>query len=177
MSSGSLSCCSPAFCCCCCCCCVWWWWWFMLAAVVVVTRSSLLSLLPSTLSAVASAGNRLLGCWWGVVGYGGGVDRSSLGGRACSAATSALSAVSAGDWGGEVGGGAGRETRTYLLAIRPISTPLVVASHWLTAGWDGPTGAPRKGGPQILAKSIRFYPGKCGVTGKRTARPAPLSSE
>lgn len=27
MSSGSLSCCSPAFCCCCCCC-----WWFMSAA-------------------------------------------------------------------------------------------------------------------------------------------------
>lgn len=147
MSSGSLSCCSPAFCCCCCCCCVWWWWWFMLAAVVVVMRSSRLSLSPSTLSTVASAGNRLLDCWWGVVGYGGGVDRSSLGGRACSAATSALSAVSAGDWGGEVGGGAGRETRTYLLAIRPISTPLVVASDWQTAGWDATGGSPLRGPP------------------------------
>lgn len=144
MSSGSLSCCSPAFCCCCCC--VWWWWWFMLAAVVVVVvvmRGSLLSRLPSTLSRVGSAGNRVLDCWWGVVGCGGGVDRSSLGGRACSVATSALSAVSAGEWGGEVGGGAGRETRTYLLAIRPISAPLVGASRWLTArmgggGLDGP---------------------------------------
>lgn len=147
MSSGSLSCCSPAFCCCCCC--VWWWWWFMLAAVVVVVvvmRGSLLSRLPSTLSRVGSAGNRVLDCWWGVVGCVGGVDRSSLGGRACSVATSALSAVSAGEWGGEVGGGAGRETRTYLLAIRPISAPLVGASRWLTArmggGRAGWTGAP-----------------------------------
>lgn len=164
MSSGSLSCCSPAFCCCCCC--VWWWWWFMLAAVVVVMRSSRLSLSPSTLSTVASAGNRFLDCWWGVVGYGGGVDRSSLGGRACSAATSALSAVSAGDWGGEVGGGAGRETRTYLLAIRPISTPLVVDSHCLTAGWGGTGGSPCTDPRRLFAKSILFYPGKCGVTGK-----------
>ena len=137
MSSGSLSCCSPAFCCCCCC--VWWWWWFMLAAVVVVVmRGSLLSLLPSTLSRVGSGGNRVLDCWWGVVGCGGGVDRSSLGGRACSVATSALSAVSAGEWGGEVGGGAGRETRTYLLAIRPISAPLVGASRCGLTGIDGP---------------------------------------
>lgn len=171
MSSGSLSCCSPAFCCCCCC--VWWWWWFMLAAVVVVVvvvvvvmRSSRLSLSPSTLSTVGSAGNRLLGCWWGVVGNGGGVDRSSLGGRACSDATSALSAVSAGDWGGEVGGGAGRETRTYLLAIRPISTPLVVDSHCLTAGWGGTGGSPHRAPRRLFPKSIRFYPGKCGVTGK-----------
>lgn len=137
MSSGSLSCCSPAFCCCC----VWWWWWFMLAAVVVVVmRCSLLSLLPSTLSRVGSAGNRVLDCWWGVVGCEGGVDRSSLSCRACSVATSALSAVSAGEWGGEVGGGAGKETRTYLLAIRPISAPLVGASRWLTvgSGMDGP---------------------------------------
>lgn len=148
MSSGSLSCCSPAFCCCCCC--VWWWWWFMLAAVVVVVmRCSLLSLLPSTLSRVGSVGNRVLDCWWGAVGCGGGADRSSLGGRACSVATSALSAVSAGEWGGEVGGGAGRETRTYLLAIRPISAPLVGASCWLTAGWDGWTGAPRRGPAEI----------------------------
>lgn len=137
MSSGSLSCCSPAFCCC-----VWWWWWFMLAVVVVVVvvmRGSLLSLLTSTLSRVGSTGNRVLDCWWGVVGFGGGLDRSSLG-RACSVSTSAFSAVSAGEWGGEVGGGAGRETRTYLLAIRPISTSLVGASRWLTArdGMDEP---------------------------------------
>ena len=143
MSSGSLSCCSPAFCCCCCV-----WWWFMLAAVVVVVvvvRCSLLSLFPSTLSRVGSAGTRVLDCWRGAVGCGGGVDRSSLGGRACSAATSALSAVSAGEWGGEVGGGAGRETRTYLLAIRPISAPVVGASRWLDGGggMDG-TGAPRR---------------------------------
>lgn len=63
------------------------------------------------------------------------MDRSSRGGRACSAAPSALSAVSAGERGGEVGGGAGKETRTYLLAIRPISAPLVGASCSLTATW------------------------------------------
>lgn len=178
MSSGSLSCCSPAFCCCCCC--VWWWWWFMLAAVVVVVvvmRGSLLSRLPSTLSRVGSAGNRVLDCWWGVVGCGGGVDRSSLGGRACSVATSALSAVSAGEWGGEVGGGAGRETRTYLLAIRPISAPLVGASRWLTARMGGGAGwmdrGSVEGGLLKLAKSIRLYPWKCGVMRQRTARPAP----
>lgn len=159
ISSGSLSCCSPAFCCCC----VWWWWWFMLAAaavVVVVTRGSLLSLLPSTLSRVGSTGNRVLDCWWGVVGYRGGVDRSSLGGWACSVGTSALSAVSAGEWGGEVGGGAGRETRTYLLAIRPISAPLVDASCCLTAGegvgWMDT--ASEEGGPLKLAQSIWLYP-------------------
>lgn len=143
MSSGSLNCCSPAFCCCCC---VWWWWWFMLPAVVVVVmRGSLLSLLPSTLSRVGSIGNRVLDCWWGVAGYRVGVDRSSLGGRACSVATSALSAVSAGEWGGEVSGGAGKETRTYLLAIRPISAFLVGASHWLTAG-GGMDGQGLRGG-------------------------------
>lgn len=170
MSSGSLSCCSPAFCCCC-----WVWWWFMLAAVVVVVmmRCSLLSLVTSTLSRAGSGANRVLDCWWGVVGCGGGVDRSSLGGRACSVATSALSAVSAGEWGGEVGGGAGRETRTYLLAIRPISAPWVGASRWLTAGggMDGP--GSEEGGPQKLAKSIRLYPGKCGAMRQLTARPAP----
>lgn len=94
------------------------------------------------------------------------MDRSSLGGRACSAATSALSAVSAGDWGGEVGGGAGRETRTYLLAIRPISTPLVVDSHCLTAGWGATGGSPSTAPRGFFAKSILLYPGKCGVTGK-----------
>lgn len=136
MSSGSLSCCSPAFCCCCV------WWWFMLAAaVVVVMRCTLLSLLSSTLSRFGSVVNRVLDCWWGVVGCGGGVDRSSPGGRACSVTTSALSAVSAGEWGGEVGGGAGRETRTYLLAIRPISAPLVGASSLVDGrSW---VGAPR----------------------------------
>lgn len=69
----------------------------MLAAAVVM-RCSLLSPSPSTLSGAGSAGNRVLGCWCGVAaGCGGGVDRSSLGGRACSVATSALSAVSAGE--------------------------------------------------------------------------------
>lgn len=162
MSSGSLSCCSPAFCCCCCCC-VWWWWWFMLAAVVVVVmmRCSLLSLSPSTLSRVGSVGNRVLDCWRGVVGCRGGVDRSSLGGRACSVATSALSAVSAGEWGGEVGGGAGRETRTYLLAIRPISAPLVVASRWLTAGVWMDRGSEEEG-PLKLANESGFTPGNVG---------------
>lgn len=178
MSSGSLSCCSPAFCCCCCCV---WWWWFMLAGggvvVVGVMRCSLFSLLPSTLSRVDSVGNRVLDCWWGVVGCGGG-DRSSLGGRACSVANSALSAVSAGEWGGEVGGGAGRETRTYLLAIRPISAPLVGASRWLTAGVAmdvirGGRGDSEIGGPLKLAKSIRVYPGKCGAIRELWARPAP----
>lgn len=131
-SSISMSCCSPAFCCCCV------WWWFMLAAAVaVVMRCSLLSLTTSTLSRLGStAGNRALDWCWGVVGCGGVGDRSSLGGRACSVTTSALSAVSAGEWGGEVGWGEGRETRTYLLAIRPISA-LLGASRWLTAGLSG----------------------------------------
>lgn len=74
----------------------------MLAAVVVVLvlmmRCSLLSLFPSVLSRIGSPMDRFLDCCSrGVVGCGGGVDRSSLGGRACSAAPSALSAVSAGD--------------------------------------------------------------------------------
>lgn len=30
-----------------------------------------------------------------------------------------------------------------------------------------------EGGPLKLAKSIRLYPGKCGVIRQRTARPAP----
>lgn len=115
ISSGSLSCCSPAFCCC------WVWWWFMLATVV--KGWCLLSLFPSNLCVAGSVGSRFLGCWWGVWGCGGGIDRSNLGGWACSKTTSASSPVSAGDWGEEVGGGAGRETRTYLLAIRPISAP------------------------------------------------------
>lgn len=162
MSSGSLSCCSPAFCCCC----VWWWWWFMLAAVVVVVvmRGSLLSLFPSTLSRVGSTGNRVLDCWWGVVRHGGGVDRSSLGGRACSVPTSALSAISAGEWGGEVGGGAGRETRTYLLAIRPIAASLVGASRCVTAGgsWAGWTRAQRKEARRNKLNQSGFTPKKWG---------------
>lgn len=112
MSSGSLSCCSPAFCCCC-----WVWWWFMVAAERM--RWCLGSLSPSGRSVGGSAGRS----WLGVRGRGGGVNRSSLCGWACTKTTSALSAVSAGDGGREAGGGAGRETRTYLLAIRPISAP------------------------------------------------------
>ncbi len=112
MSSGSLSCCSPAFCCCC-----WVGWWFMSAAVRM--GWCLGSLSPSGRSGSGSAGR---GCW-GVGGRGGGVNRSSLCGWACTKTTSDLSAVSAGDGGREADGGAGRETRTYLLAIRPISAP------------------------------------------------------
>lgn len=52
--------------------------------------------------------------------------RSSLCAWACcTSTTSAFPAVSAGDGVREAGGGAGRDTRTYLLAIRPISAPLV----------------------------------------------------
>lgn len=74
------------------------------------------------------------------------MDRSSLGGRACSVPTSALSVISAGECGGEVGGGAGRDTRTYLLAIRPISAPLVGASRCVTAGGAGLDGHGLGGG-------------------------------
>lgn len=109
ISSGSLSCCSPAFCCCC-----WvWWWWFMF----VISR-----LLPSSswfpwsgLGSVAKGLRRAGGCRCGSGLHGSG--------RACADATSAFPEVGAGEWGRESGGGAGRETRTYLLAIRPISAP------------------------------------------------------
>lgn len=143
ISSGSLSCCSPAFCCCCC----WVWWWFMLATVVK-RWWCLLSLFPSNLSVAGSAGSRLLGCWWGVCGCGGGIDRSNLVGWACSKTTSAFSPVSAGDWGEEVGGGAGRETRTYLLAIRPISAP-----WWVQVADGGDDYGSKKGRPVELNKS------------------------
>ncbi len=73
MSSGSLSCCSPAFCCCC-----WVGWWFMSAAVRM--GWCLGSLSPSGRSGSGSAGR---GCW-GVGGRGGGVNRSSLCGWACT---------------------------------------------------------------------------------------------